>query len=73
MLVSGYMPVDYYNLNSAYGTEEDLKFCIDEMHKCDIQVQTKPTIQSTDQTHQFSNPPTEQQTLKQIDQPTSDR
>ena len=36
--------MDYYNLDSAYGTEEDLKFCIDEMHKCNIQV---PTDQPT--------------------------
>eukprot|EP00271_Cylindrocystis_brebissonii_P013283 TRINITY_DN329_c0_g1_i1.p1 TRINITY_DN329_c0_g1~~TRINITY_DN329_c0_g1_i1.p1 ORF type:complete len:1017 (-),score=248.45 TRINITY_DN329_c0_g1_i1:535-3585(-) len=34
----GYMPVDLYNLNSAYGTVEELKFCIDELHKYDIQV-----------------------------------
>ncbi|KAL6011982.1 hypothetical protein ACLOJK_002449 [Asimina triloba] len=28
----GYMPSDLYNLNSAYGSEEELKYCIDEMH-----------------------------------------
>ncbi|XP_047312838.1 uncharacterized protein LOC124916150 [Impatiens glandulifera] len=28
----GYMPSDLYNLNSAYGTEEELKHCIEEMH-----------------------------------------
>lgn len=24
----GYMPLDYYNLNSAYGSEEDLRKCV---------------------------------------------
>ncbi|XP_024963847.1 uncharacterized protein LOC112504124, partial [Cynara cardunculus var. scolymus] len=28
----GYMPSDLYNLNSAYGTQEELKYCIEEMH-----------------------------------------
>ncbi|KAK9061766.1 hypothetical protein SSX86_018949 [Deinandra increscens subsp. villosa] len=28
----GYMPSDLYNLNSSYGTQEDLKYCIEEMH-----------------------------------------
>nr|XP_043631964.1 alpha-amylase 3, chloroplastic-like [Erigeron canadensis] len=28
----GYMPSDLYNLNSAYGTQEELKHCIQEMH-----------------------------------------
>ncbi|CAI9285104.1 unnamed protein product [Lactuca saligna] len=28
----GYMPSDLYNLNSAYGTQEELKHCIEEMH-----------------------------------------
>eukprot|EP00899_Mesostigma_viride_P015605 jgi/Mesvir1/24045/Mv10779-RA.1 len=28
----GYMPVDYYNLNSRYGTEEELKYLINELH-----------------------------------------
>ncbi|XP_021905353.1 uncharacterized protein LOC110820232 [Carica papaya] len=28
----GYMPSDLYNLNSAYGSEEELKYCIEEMH-----------------------------------------
>ncbi|KAJ0704293.1 putative alpha-amylase [Helianthus annuus] len=28
----GYMPSDLYNLNSSYGTQEELKFCIEEMH-----------------------------------------
>eukprot|EP00257_Ricinus_communis_P019911 XP_015579026.1 uncharacterized protein LOC8285074 isoform X1 [Ricinus communis] len=32
----GYMPSDLYNLNSAYGTEEELKYCIEEMHSHDI-------------------------------------
>lgn len=34
----GYMPVDLYNLNSSYGTIEELKYCIEEMHSHDIQV-----------------------------------
>ncbi|KAD7479496.1 hypothetical protein E3N88_02632 [Mikania micrantha] len=29
----GYMPSDLYNLNSAYGTQEELKCCIEEMHR----------------------------------------
>lgn len=32
----GYMPSDLYNLTSAYGTEEELKHCIDEMHNQDL-------------------------------------
>nr|AIU94748.1 alpha-amylase [Morus alba var. multicaulis] len=32
----GYMPTDLYNLNSEYGTEEELKYCIEEMHSHDI-------------------------------------
>nr|XP_011467888.1 PREDICTED: uncharacterized protein LOC101298534 [Fragaria vesca subsp. vesca]XP_011467889.1 PREDICTED: uncharacterized protein LOC101298534 [Fragaria vesca subsp. vesca] len=32
----GYMPSDLYNLNSAYGTEEELKYCIAEMHAHDL-------------------------------------
>ncbi|XP_034705774.1 uncharacterized protein LOC117929569 isoform X1 [Vitis riparia] len=32
----GYMPSDLYNLNSAYGTMEELKHCIDEMHSQDL-------------------------------------
>ncbi|KAK1317361.1 hypothetical protein QJS10_CPA05g00937 [Acorus calamus] len=32
----GYMPSDLYNLNSAYGTEDELKQCIDEMHTQDL-------------------------------------
>lgn len=28
----GYMPSDLYNLNSAYGTQDDLKHCIEELH-----------------------------------------
>ncbi|ONK64720.1 uncharacterized protein A4U43_C07F29170 [Asparagus officinalis] len=32
----GYMPSDLYNLNSAYGTVEDLKQCINEMHAQDL-------------------------------------
>ncbi|KDP27239.1 hypothetical protein JCGZ_19938 [Jatropha curcas] len=32
----GYMPSDLYNLNSAYGTEEELKYCIEEMHSHDL-------------------------------------
>ncbi|KAJ7565715.1 hypothetical protein O6H91_02G072300 [Diphasiastrum complanatum] len=34
----GYMPSDLYNLNSAYGTQEELKSCIEEMHNHDILV-----------------------------------
>ncbi|XP_050380889.1 uncharacterized protein LOC126798094 [Argentina anserina] len=32
----GYMPSDLYNLNSAYGTKEELKHCIAEMHAHDL-------------------------------------
>ncbi|KAK9924938.1 hypothetical protein M0R45_033279 [Rubus argutus] len=32
----GYMPSDLYNLNSSYGTEEELKYCIEEMHTHDL-------------------------------------
>ena len=32
------MPTDLYNLNSEYGTEEELKYCIEEMHSQDILV-----------------------------------
>lgn len=35
---AGYMPSDLYNLNSAYGTEDELKNCIDEMHAQDLLV-----------------------------------
>ncbi|MCO5602610.1 hypothetical protein L7F22_056744 [Adiantum nelumboides] len=34
----GYMPGDLYNLNSAYGTVEELKNCIEEMHNHDLLV-----------------------------------
>lgn len=34
----GYMPGDLYNLNSAYGCEEELKHCIEEMHNHDLLV-----------------------------------
>ncbi|BBN06643.1 alpha-amylase [Marchantia polymorpha subsp. ruderalis] len=34
----GYMPGDLYNLNSAYGTVDELKQCIEEMHNNDILV-----------------------------------
>ncbi|XP_062103076.1 alpha-amylase 3, chloroplastic-like [Humulus lupulus] len=30
------MPSDLYNLNSAYGSEEELKHCIEEMHSQDL-------------------------------------
>lgn len=40
VLFSGYMPVDFYNLNSAYGSVESLKRCIEEMHEAKIQVRT---------------------------------
>ncbi|CAN4081647.1 unnamed protein product [Withania somnifera] len=32
----GYMPSDLYNLNSAYGSLEELKNCIEEMHNQDL-------------------------------------
>lgn len=32
------MPVDYYNLDSKYGTKEQLKHCIEEMHNHDLLV-----------------------------------
>ncbi|KAL3525856.1 hypothetical protein ACH5RR_014228 [Cinchona calisaya] len=32
----GYMPSDLYNLNSAYGSVEELKHCINEMHNQDL-------------------------------------
>ncbi|XP_057993749.1 uncharacterized protein LOC110658900 isoform X2 [Hevea brasiliensis] len=32
----GYMPSDLYNLNSAYGSVEELKYCIEEMHSHDL-------------------------------------
>ncbi|KAH6800665.1 alpha-amylase-like 3 [Perilla frutescens var. hirtella] len=32
----GYMPSDLYNLNSAYGSEEELKYCIEEMRNQDL-------------------------------------
>ncbi|PSR87722.1 Alpha-amylase [Actinidia chinensis var. chinensis] len=32
----GYMPSDLYNLNSAYGSEEELQHCIEEMHNQDL-------------------------------------
>ena len=35
---AGYMPSDLYNLNSAYGTKEELKHCIAEMHAHDLLV-----------------------------------
>ncbi|KAL2634517.1 hypothetical protein R1flu_005996 [Riccia fluitans] len=34
----GYMPGDLYNLNSAYGTVEELKQCIEEMHNQNLLV-----------------------------------
>ncbi|CAI7847674.1 unnamed protein product, partial [Closterium sp. NIES-53] len=34
----GYMPVDLYNLNSCYGTKEQLQYCIDELHNHDLLV-----------------------------------
>jgi len=34
----GYMPGDLYNMNSAYGTEDELKQCITEMHDHNILV-----------------------------------
>lgn len=32
----GYMPSDLYNLNSSYGSVEELKYCIEEMHSQDL-------------------------------------
>ncbi|MED6209034.1 hypothetical protein PIB30_050725 [Stylosanthes scabra] len=34
----GYMPSDLYNLNSSYGSMEELKYCIEEMHSQDLVV-----------------------------------
>jgi len=33
----GYMPGRYYNLNSQYGTYEDLKLLLEQFHKADIE------------------------------------
>jgi len=38
LVLAGYMPVDYYNLDSKYGTKEQLKHCIEEMHNHDLLV-----------------------------------
>jgi glycosidase len=35
---AGYMPGDLYNMNSAYGTEDELKQCITEMHNHNLLV-----------------------------------
>lgn len=32
----GYMPSDLYNLNSSYGSVEELKYCIEELHTHDL-------------------------------------
>ncbi|KAL8044186.1 hypothetical protein ABFX02_08G030400 [Erythranthe guttata] len=32
----GYMPSDLYNLNSAYGSVEELKYCLEEMRNQDL-------------------------------------
>lgn len=32
------MPSDLYNLNSAYGSQEELKYCIEEMRNQDLLV-----------------------------------
>lgn len=37
-LLAGYMPGDLYDLNSAYGTVDELKECIEEMHRNNIHV-----------------------------------
>lgn len=37
-LYAGYMPSDLYNLNSSYGSVEELKYCIEEMHSQDLLV-----------------------------------
>ncbi|CAI8591915.1 unnamed protein product [Vicia faba] len=34
----GYMPSDLYNLNSSYGSKEELKHCIEELHSQDLLV-----------------------------------
>ncbi|CAK8540799.1 unnamed protein product [Lathyrus sativus] len=34
----GYMPSDLYNLNSSYGSMEELKHCIEELHSQDLLV-----------------------------------
>lgn len=38
------MPSDLYNLNSAYGSVEDLKDCIKEMHSQDLLVHFSFTL-----------------------------
>ena len=40
---AGYMPSDLYNLNSEYGSEEELKHCIVEMHNQDLLVCMRTT------------------------------
>nr|GMD43964.1 uncharacterized protein LOC114260228 [Ipomoea batatas]GMD45577.1 uncharacterized protein LOC114260228 [Ipomoea batatas] len=35
---AGYMPSDLYNLNSDYGSVDDLKHCIEEMHNQNLLV-----------------------------------
>lgn len=37
-LYAGYMPSDLYNLNSSYGSMEELKHCIEELHSQDMLV-----------------------------------
>jgi len=37
-LYAGYMPSDLYNLNSSYGSVEELKYCIEELHSHDLLV-----------------------------------
>mmetsp|Transcript_9648 Transcript_9648/g.27597 ORF Transcript_9648/g.27597 Transcript_9648/m.27597 type:complete len:677 (-) Transcript_9648:123-2153(-) len=34
----GYMPTDYYNLNSNYGSEEELRECIKSLHRAGLGV-----------------------------------
>lgn len=38
---AGYMPVDLYNLNTPYGSQEELKKCIEAMHEHNIQVKPR--------------------------------
>jgi hypothetical protein len=38
MHYAGYMPSDLYNLNSSYGSVEELKHCIEELHSQDLLV-----------------------------------
>jgi hypothetical protein len=50
------MPGDLYNLNSAYGTEDELKQCIAEMHNHNILVREEDiSLWVTQFAHCFQN------------------